>query len=211
MILLLRLFYEYFKVGLFAVGGGMATIPFLEALGTKTGWFTHEELLNMIAVSESTPGPMGVNMASYVGYHMMGVAGSIVATLGLVAPSIIVILIVAQFLKRFRENRYVKAVMYGLRAASAGLVAAAGLSVAEATLLQTQTADIPIHVGDMTLFSLQVPQTVAGLAGLFRWKEIVLAVILIFLTNWKPLRKLHPIVFLAICAVLGVIFHLAGL
>lgn len=86
MILLLRLFYEYFKVGLFAVGGGMATIPFLEALGTKTGWFTHEELLNMIAVSESTPGPMGVNMASYVGYHMMGVAGSIVATLGLVAP-----------------------------------------------------------------------------------------------------------------------------
>lgn len=210
-MLLLRLFYEYFKVGLFAVGGGMATIPFLEALGTKTGWFTHEELLNMIAVSESTPGPMGVNMASYVGYHMMGVAGSIVATLGLIAPSIIVILIVAQFLKRFRENRYVKAVMYGLRAASAGLVAAAGLSVAEATLLQTQTVAVPMRVGDVTLFSLQIPQTVAGLAGLFRWKEIVLAVILIFLTNWKPLRKLHPIAFLAICAVLGVVFHLAGL
>ena len=208
---LLLMCLEFFKTGLLSVGGGLATLPFLYSMADRYPWFDRAQLSDMIAVSESTPGPMGVNMASYVGYHMMGVAGSIVATLGLVAPSIIVILIVAQFLKRFRENRYVKAVMYGLRAASAGLVAAAGLSVAEATLLQTQTADIPIHVGDMTLFSLQVPQTVAGLAGLFRWKEIVLAVILIFLTNWKPLRKLHPIVFLAICAVLGVIFHLAGL
>lgn len=210
MILLLRLFYEYFKVGLFAVGGGMATIPFLEALGNKTGWFTHTELLNMIAVSESTPGPMGVNMASYVGYHMMGVPGSIVATLGLVAPSIIVILIVAQFLKRFRENRYVQAVMYGLRAASAGLVAAAGLSVAQATLLQTQTAAVPVTIGGAQLFSLQIPQAVAGLAQLFYWKEILLAAILLFLTNWKPLRKLHPVLFLAVCAVIGVVFHLAG-
>ena len=210
MILLLRLFYEYFKVGLFAVGGGMATIPFLEALGNKTGWFTHTELLNMIAVSESTPGPMGVNMASYVGYHMMVVPGSIVATLGLVAPSIIVILIVAQFLKRFRENRYVQAVMYGLRAASAGLVAAAGLSVAQATLLQTQTAAVPVTIGGAQLFSLQIPQAVAGLAQLFYWKEIVLAAILLFLTNWKPLRKLHPVLCLAVCAVIGVVFHLAG-
>ena len=188
----------------------MATIPFLGALGNKTGWLTHTELLNMIAVSESTPGPMGVNMASYVGYHMMGVPGSIVATLGLVAPSIIVILIVAQFLKRFRENRYVQAVMYGLRAASAGLVAAAGLSVAQATLLQTQTAAVPVTIGGAQLFSLPIPQAVAGLAQLFYWKEIVLAAILLFLTNWKPLRKLHPVLFLAVCAVIGVVFHLAG-
>ena len=205
MILLLRLFYEYFKVGLFAVGGGMATIPFLESLGQKTEWFTHQELLNMIAVSESTPGPMGVNMASYVGYHVFGIPGSICATLGLVAPSIIVILIVAQFLKRFRENRYVMAVMYGLRAASAGLIGAAGLSVAMATLVRTETLEIPLGA-----VALELPQAVGGLVNLIRWPELILAAIMLVLTNWKPLKKIHPVAFLAVCAVVGIVFHMAG-
>ena len=89
-----RLFWEFFKTGLFAVGGGLATLPFLQDMADRTGWFTHAQLADMLAVSESTPGPIGVNMATYVGFTTGGVGGALVATLGLVAPSVIVILIV---------------------------------------------------------------------------------------------------------------------
>ena len=101
----LQLFFEFFKAGLFAIGGGLATIPFLTDIGQRTGWFTSGELANMIAISESTPGPMGVNMATYVGFHTGGIAGGVIATLGLVCPSILVILVIAGFLKKFRESR----------------------------------------------------------------------------------------------------------
>ena len=99
----LRLFVEFFLTGLFAVGGGMATIPFLESMSERTGWFTSGQLADMIAVSESTPGPIGVNMATYVGFLTADIPGGIIATLGLVTPSVIVILIVAAFLKSFRS------------------------------------------------------------------------------------------------------------
>ena len=105
----LQLFYEFFKTGLFAIGGGMATLPFLYDMAERTGWFTAAQIADMLAVSESTPGPIGVNMATYVGFVSGGPVGALVATLGLVAPSIIVILIVAAFLKSFRDNRYVNA------------------------------------------------------------------------------------------------------
>lgn len=119
-MMLLRLFWEFFKIGLFAVGGGMATIPFLYDLSDRTGWFTYTQLADMIAISESTPGPIGVNMATYVGYEMSGVLGSISTTLGFVAPSIIIIVIVSIFLQKFRDNRYVESAFYGLRPASSG-------------------------------------------------------------------------------------------
>ena len=125
----IQLFYEFFKTGLFAIGGGLATLPFLYNLSDKTGWFTHTDLTNMIAVSESTPGPLGVNTATYVGFTVGGLPGAIVATLGLVAPSIIVILIIASFLKAFRDSRIVDSAFYGLRPASTGLIAAAGIPV----------------------------------------------------------------------------------
>ena len=88
-MILLQLFFEFFKTGLFAVGGGLATIPFLQDIGARTGWFTNGDLTTMIAVSESTPGPMGVNMATYVGFESAGLPGAAVATLGLIAPSVI--------------------------------------------------------------------------------------------------------------------------
>ena len=131
----LRLFFEFFCTGLFSVGGGLATIPFLRDMGQRTGWFTARELADMIAVSESTPGPMGVNMATYVGVSSGGIPGGVIATLGLVTPSIIVILIIAAFLKRFRESKYVDAVFYGLRPASCALIAAAGWAVVTLSLL----------------------------------------------------------------------------
>ena len=122
----LLLFYEFFKTGLFAVGGGLATLPFLYDMAARhPEWFTVSQLADMLAVSESTPGPLGVNMATYVGYLTAGIPGAVAATMGLVAPSVIVILIVAAFLKRFRESRLVNNVFYGLRPASAAMVAAA--------------------------------------------------------------------------------------
>ena len=101
-MILLRLFFEFFKTGLFAVGGGLATIPFLQSMGESTGWFTNEQLTTMIAVSESTPGPMGVNMATYVGFTAAGLPGAVVATLGLATPSVIGIILIAVFCRFFR-------------------------------------------------------------------------------------------------------------
>ena len=191
----LRLFWEFFKTGLFAIGGGMATIPFLYEIADKTGWFTHMDLANMIAVGESTPGPIGVNMATYVGFLTGGVygvpgsiLGAVVATLGLVTPSVIVILIVAAILKSFRNNKYVEYAFYGLRAASTGLIAAAGLSVVKITLLHTENAN---------------------LLEMFNWKGIILAVVLWLLTNVVgKTKKLHPIVFIGFSAVVGILFQM---
>ena len=131
-----QLFLEFFKTGLFAVGGGMATLPFLYDMADKTNWFTSAQLADMIAVSESTPGPIGVNMATYVGYTTAGVWGGLVATLALITPSIIIILIISYFLQSFRENKHVDAAFYGLRPASTGLIAGAGMTVVMITLIQ---------------------------------------------------------------------------
>ena len=187
----LQLFFEFFKTGLFAIGGGLATIPFLNDLADRTGWFTRLDLLNMIAVSESTPGAIGVNMATYVGWETQGLPGCIAATLGLVTPSVIVILIVAHFLRRFSEHRLVKAAMFGLRAASAALITAAGLSVAQETL---------VHMDALS----------TGLAGFFNWKALALFAVLAMATNIPRLKKLHPIVFLAAAGAVGVVFGFAG-
>lgn len=192
----LRLFYEFFKTGLFAIGGGMATIPFLYEMADNTGWFTQHDLANMIAVSESTPGPIGVNMATYVGFLtgmgdggiLTAILGAVVATLGLVAPSIIVILTIAAVLKSFRNNPYVSRAFYGLRPASTGLIAAAGLSVAVSNLFHTANG-----------FSLSA----------VNWKGWILAIVLWLLTNKiKKTKGLHPIVFIGISALAGILFSM---
>lgn len=180
----LRLFWEFFKTGLFAVGGGLATIPFLQRMGDATGWFTALDLADMIAVSESTPGPLGVNMAAYVGFTTAGPLGSVVATLGLIAPSAIIILIIARFLQRFRESRLVDSVFYGLRPASAALIAAAGVEVGKLALF---------HGGDLTRPNLAA---------------ILLAAAVFLCLQVKPLQKLHPIAFIALSAVVGVALKL---
>lgn len=132
---LLLLCFEFFKTGLFSVGGGLATIPFLKEIALKYGWFSLDSLTTMIAVSESTPGPMGVNMATYVGYAVGGIAGAVIATLSLVAPSIIVICIIAGIIDKFRNNKIVNMVFYGLRAATVALIISASLSIFEITLM----------------------------------------------------------------------------
>ena len=192
MSLYLRLFFEFFKVGLFSVGGGLATIPFLTDIGVRTQWFTSADLANMIAISESTPGPLGVNMASYVGFHVGGIPGGTIATLGLICPAIVVIAVIAGFLKKFRESKAVDAVFYGLRAASTGLIAAAWIQVVKIALL--------FH--EVTL------DTGAVEVQLFYWPAIILAAAVFTCLQVKPLKKLHPIVFIGLAAVVGVIFQL---
>lgn len=193
-MILLQLFWEYFKVGLFAIGGGMATVPFLYDLSDKSGWFTHAQLADMLAVSESTPGAIGINMATYVGYTTAGLPGAIVATVGLAMPSVIVILLIARVLQQFRHNRYVEAAFYGLRPASTAMIASAGVLVVT-----------------IALMNLDLYQATGVLTDLIRWKAAALAAVVLVLTNWvKPTRKWHPIVFIGISAVLGAVFRFAG-
>ena len=191
-MILLRLFFEFFKVGLFSVGGGLATIPFLQDLGASTGWFTDAQLADMIAVSESTPGAMGVNMASYVGFTLAGPVGCVIATLGLVAPSILVILIIARFLQKFRQSRTVDAVFYGLRPASTGLIAAAGISVAQIALLFQKEF---------------VPEYKVIVTQIINWPAVLLFVAVFVGMKFTPLKKLHPVVFIAASAVVGILFQ----
>ena len=188
-MIFLRLFWEFFKTGLFAVGGGMATLPFLYDISARTGWFTTAQLADMIAVSESTPGPIGVNMATYVGFLTAGIPGAVVATLGLVAPSILVILVVARVLAAFRQNKYVDAAFYGLRPCSVGLIAAAGVLVLRVALLNT------------ALFA-----ETGAILDLFNWKAIALAAVLLVLTRFvKKTKKLHPIFFILASALAGIV------
>ena len=188
---LLLLFFEFFKTGLFAVGGGMATLPFLYDMSARhPEWFSAAQLADMIAVSESTPGPIGVNMATYVGFETSGVPGALVATLGLVTPSVIVILIVARMLKAFRSNKTVDAVFYGLRPCSVGLIAAAGILVVK-----------------IALFRFDAYAASGILTDIFNWKALVLAAVLLVLTRAvKATKKLHPVVFILASAAAGVLF-----
>ena len=190
MMLYLRLYFEFFKTGLFSVGGGMATLPFLYAMSDKTGWFSHELLADMVAVSESTPGPIGVNMSTYVGYVTGGIPGALIATAGLVTPCCIIILLIARALKQFRQNKYVDAAFYGLQPCSVGLIAAAGVLVLK-----------------ISLFDFGLYQQTGVIIDMFNIKAFILAAILLVCTRYvKKLKDLHPIVFIAASALVGIVF-----
>ncbi len=178
------LFYEFFKVGLFSVGGGLATIPFLQDLGQRTGWFTQGELANMIAVSESTPGPMGINMASYVGFQSAGMLGAIVATLGTITPSIFLILAIAKVLNKFQDSPLVKGIFYGIRPASAALITSAALQVAEVAFSkETELGNILFPSGIILAL---------GIWGIMYYSG----------------KKIHPVILVALSACLGVLFQM---
>ncbi len=190
MFTLLRLFFEFFKTGLFSIGGGLATLPFLYEMADKTGWFSHADIADMIAVSESTPGAIGVNMSTYAGFTTSGVIGGIIATLGLITPSIIIIIIVAHILEKFKTNKYVQRAFYGLRPASIALITAAGFNVVKISLI------------NINLF-----KETGSLLDLFTIKAIIFAVIMYFL---QKKFKCHMIVWIALSAVVGIVFNFAG-
>jgi len=185
----IRLFLEFFKTGLFAVGGGLATIPFLYEMADKYGWFSRSMLTDMIAISESTPGPIGVNMATYTGFlaglgeHGIfgGVLGGITTTLGLIAPSVIIILCIAKALEAYKNNKIVQSAFYSLRPAVAGLITGVALSLAKEIF--NFNLDLKVSIISAVIF-------IATLFGVFK------------------LKKIHPILFILFGAVLGVVFGL---
>ena len=187
MSTLLRLMLEFFKTGLFSVGGGLATLPFLYEISDKTGWFSHADIADMIAVSESTPGPIGINMSTFAGFRTGGVLGGILASLALAAPSVIITLIIAKFLNKFRNNPLVEGAFYGLRPASIAMITAAGLNVARVALVNLEAFAASGSLGD-----------------LFLWKPILLAAA-IFIAQ-KKLRW-SPIAFIALSALVGIAFQ----
>ena len=181
----LTLAFEFFKIGLFSVGGGMATLPFLMDLTTKYDWYTASELAHMVAISESTPGPVGINMATYAGYQAAGIPGSLVATLSLTAPALIVIIIIAKFLENFSENPTVKAAFYGIRPAVAALI---GYAVWE--LLKIALVTVEKGVTEINYLNVVICFAVLGLLQI------------------KKLGKLHPLVWIVVGAIVGIVFKM---
>lgn len=191
MMTLLTLCVEFFMTGLFAIGGGLATLPFLSQMGMRhPEWFSQEMLANMVAISESTPGPIGVNMATYVGYSVCGIPGAIVTTFSLVLPSLLIILIIARMLKAYRENPLVNTSFAAIRPVVAGLIASSAFSLLKTVLKPSAN----------TANWMNFPA--------LNWVNAMLVVLFFVLTQIKPLKKIHPIVFILAGAVIGVVFKL---
>ena len=188
----LILIWEFFKIGLFAAGGGLATLPFLSALADNYPWLTSEMIGQMVALSESTPGPLGINMATYAGYMagfstfgkpLLGVTTAFTATASLVTPSFIIIMIVAKMLDKYKNSGIVNNAFSTLRPAVAGLIAAAAWSVIGTTLFDFSAASF---------------------GEVFMLPEILLFAVMMIITNIKPIKKLHPLVFIAFAAAAGI-------
>lgn len=181
-----QLFYEFAKIGLFNFGGGMASIPFLQKLSEKTGWFTLHQLTDFIAISESTPGPMAVNVATYAGYTTAGVVGGFVATFALIFPALIFVTLIAKFMKKFKNNKYVEWAFYGLRPCVLALIAAALLSIMKASLFFEGVS-------------------VNNFLSMINFRAWAIFIFIFILLNTRQLRRMHPVAFLGISAVLGII------
>ncbi len=185
-MILLKLFLTFFKIGAFTFGGGYAMLPLIQEEVMRNNWATLEELINFVAVSESTPGPFAVNMATYVGIVMGNLQGALCATLGVVLPSFIIILIVARFYEKFKENRIVAGCMTGLKSAVIGLIAAALISMAKAVF-------VPDGFGDMNITAIAVSLGIYAAMTFLSFKV-----------------KLHPIVVIGISALMGIVIMLVN-
>lgn len=181
-----QLIYEFFKIGLFAIGGGMATLPFLMDLTTRYDWYTKAELTNMIAISQSTPGPVGINMATYAGYNAAGIPGAILATLSLASPALVIIMVIAKFLADFNENQTVQAAFYGIRPAVAALI---GYAVWELVKISLTVA----NGNGVTTVDYLGAFICAAAFGIMQIKYC---------------KKLHPLVWIVIGAFIGIILKL---
>lgn len=175
---MIHLFVTFFKIGLFTFGGGYAMIPMIQQNVLKNGWLSQNQLIDFIAISESTPGPFAINIATFVGISQHGLLGGICATLGVVLPSFLIILIIARFFLHFQDNVWVKSVLYGLRPAVVALIGAAALSILQANF---------VHGGTFSIRSLLIVFIVFGIS---RWK-----------------KKLHPIWLILVSGALGFLFH----
>ena len=188
---LLLLFAEFFKTGLFAVGGGLATVPFIRDMGATYGWITEAELANIIAIAESTPGPIGVNAATYVGFLVSGIPGAVIATLGLVTPSVIIIILVAKAIKKYYDSYMVQSLFRALRPAAIGLITAAGFSLLLTSLgVKANFTRFTFTANWYSLLKL-------GIYGVFT-----------FFAFWKKTAKIHPLFYILTGGVIGAFLSL---
>lgn len=185
-MILFDLFLTFLKVGAFTFGGGYAMLPLIQSEVIAHGWMESAEIVNFIAVSESTPGPFAVNMSTYVGMTVGGVPGAVCATVGVVLPSFVIILIAAKFFEKFRSSKVVSGCMYGLKPAVIGLIGAAVISVGK------------------TVF---FPDGISG-AVFYDYKFYISAGIFILMTV-LAFKKVHPIIIICASAAVGIAFGYA--
>ncbi len=210
MMLYLDLFLTFFKIGAFTFGGGYAMLPLVQQEVMAHRWMTSAELINFIAVSESTPGPFAVNMSTYVGSVTGGFFGAVCATLGVILPSFLIILLIAKAYKKFADSCIVKGVMSGLRPAVVGMIGASVISVGTNVFFG---ADIP------WLYLKQIGAALGsdrGVLGIINgaahtsvfWVSMTIFVLALLLRLWK---KIHPIKIILLSALLGIAAGYAGL
>jgi chromate transporter len=180
--------FEFLKMGFFSIGGGLATLPFLYELADKYDWFTRETLIDMIAISESTPGPIGLNMATYAGYAAGGVLGGVTATLSLVTPSFFFIALIVKILSKFKENKFVKSAFYGIRPAVTALIASAAIEISRIALFKT---------GDFI--------DTKNLSDILKCRNIVLFIVIFYMLRKY---KKHPVLYIGVAAAFGVLLSL---
>lgn len=197
----LILFAEFFKIGLFSVGGGLATIPFLQDLAQRYDWFDINILGNMIAIAESTPGPIGINMATYAGFHgghqyglWGGILGGFVATMGIIAPAILIITIISGVYRKFKENPLVENSFYGIRPVVTGMIASAALLLLQQGIL---SGDIPAYTS--------AGNWIRDFAGIIDIKGLI-----VFAAVFLCMRKikLHPIIYIVLAGIAGAVFSM---
>ena len=180
-MILLQLFLTFFKIGIFTFGGGYAMLPLIQEEVLRNGWISENELVNFIAISESTPGPFAVNISTFIGSRMSGIAGALLSTLGVVLPSFVIILVVARFFLKFKENRFVKGCMSGLKPAVIGLIATAILNVGREVFFRNGIS-----------------------AGMFSDPEFYVLLSVFALMLFLALKKIHPIFLILISAAAGI-------
>lgn len=179
----LYLLLEFVKIGTFSIGGGLATLPFLYALAARYDWFDQATLIDMIAISESTPGAIGINMATYAGFTAGGIGGGILASIAMITPGILMMMLIANVLTQFKENPLIIKIFYGIRPAVAALIAYAAYEMLKVTLFDNHVIGFEtLHIGSLILFF-------AFLIALFK-------------------TKIHPVIFIVIAAVLGIFLPL---
>ena len=181
----LQLFWEFFKVGLFTVGGGMAAVPLLLSMADSTGWFTQDFVVQMIAISESTPGPIGINMATYAGYTVGGIPGGIIASIATAIPGVVIVVLVSRVLQKFSESTLVKDAFYGLRPAVTALIAYAAFTIINKTMIYfTKFGTVPFLES-------------------FSWQKVLFFGVMLF--GFMKFKK-PPVIYIVIAAVVGIVF-----
>ena len=185
--MLWELFLTFAKIGAFTFGGGYAMLPLIQEAVLSKGWLESTQLVDFVAVAESTPGPFAINIATYIGIEKAGLLGAAFATLGVVLPSFIVILVIATAFEKFKTNKVVKGIMSGLKPAVIGLIGSAALSIGE-------TAFFPNGIENFEAYQL-----------------ITCAVIFLIAAFLEFRKKLHPILVITVSAVLGIAFGYAGM